>query len=184
MPTKPEDLSSPGTLAGGFFSGCFFGKGSGCDDIRALVRLHTHFGRVFRELPASPLNPYPASREFTTALLNHGIKWGLVLTFTGLGGIVPRHLFRRAGYGRARDFRDPLDGILPRVFRTNHSVTNFQYFQEFYGGKYPASQKARTSFQTAQPIMDSMVNKGIFTKNKVARQKSRMSTKIKALKSA
>lgn len=45
-------------------------------------------------------------------------------------------------------------------------------------------EEAQAAFQTAQPIMDSMVNKGIFTKNKVARQKSRMSTKIKALKSA
>jgi len=45
-------------------------------------------------------------------------------------------------------------------------------------------EEAQAALQTAQPIMDSMVNKGIFTKNKVARQKSRMSTKIKALKSA
>ncbi|MGO1692371.1 MAG: 30S ribosomal protein S20 [Marinobacter sp.] len=45
-------------------------------------------------------------------------------------------------------------------------------------------EEAQAAFKTAQPIMDSMVNKGIFTKNKVARQKSRMVTKIKALKSA
>lgn len=45
-------------------------------------------------------------------------------------------------------------------------------------------EEAQAAFQTAQPIMDGMVNKGIFTKNKVARQKSRMSAKIKALKSA
>ncbi|HDZ37723.1 MAG TPA: 30S ribosomal protein S20 [Marinobacter sp.] len=45
-------------------------------------------------------------------------------------------------------------------------------------------EEAQAAFQAAQPIMDSMVNKGIFSKNKVARQKSRMSTKIKALKSA
>ncbi|OHY80756.1 30S ribosomal protein S20 [Marinobacter sp. AC-23] len=44
--------------------------------------------------------------------------------------------------------------------------------------------EAQAAFKAAQPIMDSMVNKGIFTKNKVARQKSRMVTKIKALKSA
>jgi len=44
-------------------------------------------------------------------------------------------------------------------------------------------EEAQAAFKTAQPIMDSMVNKGIFTKNKVARQKSRMVTKIKALKS-
>ncbi|WP_166259077.1 30S ribosomal protein S20 [Marinobacter salicampi] len=48
-------------------------------------------------------------------------------------------------------------------------------------GNYDEAQEA---FKTCQPIMDSMVNKGIFTKNKVARQKSRMSTKIKSLKTA
>jgi len=45
-------------------------------------------------------------------------------------------------------------------------------------------EEAQAAFKAAQPIMDSMVNKGIFAKNKVARQKSRMSAKIKALKSA
>ncbi|GGE74156.1 30S ribosomal protein S20 [Streptosporangium jomthongense] len=45
-------------------------------------------------------------------------------------------------------------------------------------------EEAQAAFKEAQPIMDSMVNKGIFAKNKVARLKSRMSTKIKALKSA
>ncbi|HTN33369.1 MAG TPA: 30S ribosomal protein S20 [Marinobacter sp.] len=45
-------------------------------------------------------------------------------------------------------------------------------------------EEAHAAFVQAQPIIDSMVNKGIFTKNKVARQKSRLSTKIKALKSA
>lgn len=43
-------------------------------------------------------------------------------------------------------------------------------------------EEAQAAFKTAQPIMDSMVNKGIFPKNKVARLKSRMSAKIKALK--
>lgn len=46
-------------------------------------------------------------------------------------------------------------------------------------GNHDEAQKA---FQEAQPIMDSMVNKGIFAKNKVARQKSRLSARIKALK--
>ncbi|KAA1171684.1 30S ribosomal protein S20 [Marinobacter salinexigens] len=44
--------------------------------------------------------------------------------------------------------------------------------------------EAQTAFQQAQPILDSMVNKGIFAKNKVARHKSRLTAKIKALKSA
>ncbi|WP_339800688.1 30S ribosomal protein S20 [uncultured Marinobacter sp.] len=44
--------------------------------------------------------------------------------------------------------------------------------------------EAQAAFKQAQPIMDSMVNKGIFAKNKVARHKSRMTAKIKALKAA
>ncbi|WP_148861734.1 30S ribosomal protein S20 [Marinobacter fonticola] len=44
--------------------------------------------------------------------------------------------------------------------------------------------EAQAAFKTAQPILDSMVNKGIYPKNKVARIKSRMTTKIKGLKSA
>ena len=46
------------------------------------------------------------------------------------------------------------------------------------------ADEAQAAFQQAQPIMDSMVSKGIFAKNKVARQKSRLSARIKALKSA
>lgn len=45
-------------------------------------------------------------------------------------------------------------------------------------------EEAQTALQTAQPILDSMVNKGIFSKNKIARHKSRLNAKIKALKSA
>ncbi|TVP54055.1 MAG: 30S ribosomal protein S20 [Halomonadaceae bacterium] len=45
-------------------------------------------------------------------------------------------------------------------------------------------ETAQAAFDQAAPIMDSMVNKGIFTKNKVARTKSRLNTRIKALKSA
>ena len=41
---------------------------------------------------------------------------------------------------------------------------------------------ATTAFQAATPIIDSMVNKGIFSKNKAARTKSRLNAKIKALK--
>ena len=44
--------------------------------------------------------------------------------------------------------------------------------------------EAVAAFQKAQPILDSMVNKGIFAKNKVARHKSRLNAKIKALKNA
>ncbi|HAC29352.1 MAG TPA: 30S ribosomal protein S20, partial [Marinobacter hydrocarbonoclasticus] len=45
-------------------------------------------------------------------------------------------------------------------------------------------EEAQAAFQQAQPILDSMVNKGIFAKNKIARHKSRLNAKIKALKSA
>ena len=45
-------------------------------------------------------------------------------------------------------------------------------------------EEAQAAFKQAQPILDSMVNKGIFAKNKIARQKSRLSARIKALKSA
>ncbi|MDX1588972.1 MAG: 30S ribosomal protein S20 [Oleiphilaceae bacterium] len=45
-------------------------------------------------------------------------------------------------------------------------------------------EAARSAFDKAAPIMDSMVNKGIFTKNKVARTKSRLNAKVKALASS
>ncbi|PPK50292.1 30S ribosomal protein S20 [Marinobacter persicus] len=43
------------------------------------------------------------------------------------------------------------------------------------------AEEAKAALKEAQPIMDSMVNKGIFAKNKVARTKSRLNTRIKAL---
>lgn len=43
------------------------------------------------------------------------------------------------------------------------------------------AEEARAALQEAQPIMDSMVNKGVFAKNKIARAKSRLNTRIKAL---
>jgi len=45
-------------------------------------------------------------------------------------------------------------------------------------------EDAQAALDKAAPIMDSMVNKGIFTKNKVARNKSRLNARVKALKSA
>ncbi len=48
-------------------------------------------------------------------------------------------------------------------------------------GEYEAAQAA---YATAVPKVDSMVNKGIIKKNKAARWKSRLNTKIKALKAA
>lgn len=41
---------------------------------------------------------------------------------------------------------------------------------------------ATAAFTEATPYIDSMVNKGIFTKNKAARTKSRLNAQIKALK--
>ncbi len=40
---------------------------------------------------------------------------------------------------------------------------------------------AQTVYQTAVPIIDSMVNKGLIHKNKAARHKSRLNAHIKAL---
>jgi len=41
--------------------------------------------------------------------------------------------------------------------------------------------KATALFRSAQKVLDSVADKGIFHKNKAARHKSRMSAKIKAL---
>jgi len=46
-------------------------------------------------------------------------------------------------------------------------------------GNYDDAQAALT---TAIPMIDAMVNKGIFPKNKAARTKSRLNTRVKALK--
>jgi small subunit ribosomal protein S20 len=40
---------------------------------------------------------------------------------------------------------------------------------------------AATAYKNAMPVIDSMVNKGIVTKNKAARHKSRLNARIKAL---
>ena len=40
---------------------------------------------------------------------------------------------------------------------------------------------AQAAFKAAVPVIDSMVNKGIVTKNKAARHKSRLNARIKAL---
>ena len=42
---------------------------------------------------------------------------------------------------------------------------------------------ATAAFQDAVPVIDSMVNKGIVTKNKAARHKSRLNKRIRALAS-
>lgn len=41
--------------------------------------------------------------------------------------------------------------------------------------------EAQTIYQTAVPIIDSMVNKGLIHKNKAARHKSRLNAHIRAL---
>lgn len=40
---------------------------------------------------------------------------------------------------------------------------------------------AQTAYNTASPILDGSVSKGIFHKNKVARHKSRLNAQIKAM---
>lgn len=48
-------------------------------------------------------------------------------------------------------------------------------------GNYDA---ATAAYNIASPIIDAMVNKGIYSKNKAARTKSRLNARIKALKAA
>lgn len=43
---------------------------------------------------------------------------------------------------------------------------------------------AREAFRQMEPVIDSSVNKGVFSKNKAARHKSRLNARIKALQSA
>ncbi len=42
-------------------------------------------------------------------------------------------------------------------------------------------EAAAAAYKEAVPVIDSMINKGIVTKNKAARHKSRLNTRIKAL---
>lgn len=42
-------------------------------------------------------------------------------------------------------------------------------------------EAATAAYQDAVPVIDSMVNKGIVTKNKAARHKSRLNQRVKAL---
>jgi small subunit ribosomal protein S20 len=42
-------------------------------------------------------------------------------------------------------------------------------------------EKAQTAFNTAMPVIDSAVTKGLIHKNKAARHKSRLNTKVKAM---
>ncbi|MDH3984320.1 MAG: 30S ribosomal protein S20, partial [Gammaproteobacteria bacterium] len=42
-------------------------------------------------------------------------------------------------------------------------------------------EAAAAAYKDAVPVIDSMINKGIVTKNKAARHKSRLNARIKAL---
>jgi small subunit ribosomal protein S20 len=42
-------------------------------------------------------------------------------------------------------------------------------------------EKAQTAYNTAVPIIDSAVNKGLIHKNKAARSKSRLNSKVKSI---
>jgi len=50
---------------------------------------------------------------------------------------------------------------------------------EVANGNYDNAQAA---FKAAEPIIDKMVNKGIFPKNRAARIKSNLNTQVKAIK--
>lgn len=45
------------------------------------------------------------------------------------------------------------------------------------------AEGAREAFRQMEPVLDNSVNKGVFAKNKVARHKSRLNARIKALQS-
>jgi small subunit ribosomal protein S20 len=45
-------------------------------------------------------------------------------------------------------------------------------------------EKAQEAFKAAVPIIDSAVNKGLIHKNKAARSKSRLNSKLRAMNSA
>ncbi|MDO3381907.1 30S ribosomal protein S20 [Gilvimarinus algae] len=45
------------------------------------------------------------------------------------------------------------------------------------------AEKAKTAYAAAVPVLDRIADKGIFHKNKAARHKSRLNSKIKALAS-
>ena len=42
-------------------------------------------------------------------------------------------------------------------------------------------EAAQAAFKAAVPVIDSMINKGIVTKNKAARHKSRLNKRVKAI---
>jgi small subunit ribosomal protein S20 len=42
-------------------------------------------------------------------------------------------------------------------------------------------EKAKTAYQTAAPVIDAAVSKGLIHKNKAARSKSRLNAKVRAL---
>ena len=42
-------------------------------------------------------------------------------------------------------------------------------------------EAAQTAMKVAEPIIDSMINKGIFSRNKAARHKTRLISKVQAL---
>ena len=42
-------------------------------------------------------------------------------------------------------------------------------------------EAATAAYKDAVPVIDSMINKGLVTKNKAARHKSRLNTRVKAL---
>ncbi|MEM9243262.1 MAG: 30S ribosomal protein S20 [Pseudomonadota bacterium] len=43
------------------------------------------------------------------------------------------------------------------------------------------AEQAQAAYKQAVPVIDSMVNKGIFQQNKAARHKSRLNSKVKVL---
>jgi hypothetical protein len=121
MPTRPEERSNPGAAGSGFREDWL---SDGSADINGRLKTRSEW----------------KSREFTTGPRKYRSRPPPVLTFPLIGGIVPRHLLRRADLWRARDYRELLI-TLPNPIHSNE----FKYFQESNGGKFPTSEEARTS---------------------------------------
>ena len=64
----------------------------------------------------------------------------------------------------------------------SHFRTVIKYVQKAVDSGDKA--KAAELFKAAQPVIDSVADKGLFHKNKAARHKSRLSAKVKALATA
>jgi len=68
------------------------------------------------------------------------------------------------------------------VFATQDNVATYAHSSKIIAAvKLGDKEKAQAAYNTAVPIIDSAVTKGIIHKNKAARGKSRLNAKVKAI---